>query len=1156
LNTGGFVALDDRLVAATPGVVVVQGPQAIHAAVVAHIGRRLRASGVSAITAAARSGAPLFREAAAQLEVTTSSLEPAAWAEVISEAATSAPIAIVATLPRERTWDYEVAESLVRTRRPFVLFITTQRPPSWDVPVFEIGARLGSEDKSRWLAAMAEAAHAELAAGDLAHLEDWWRTARRAKPESGDAPSGLSASAHALATQLALIGRMVDAGSFRQDVSRELNELVTSGFAVRSGSLVGLAWEVDVRMLEAGAVDADRLIASEVLIGHDSDPDAWALARAAHLLLATGRAEDADAAIDRALSDVAGTHVGSEIAERWFDATLPMRGPGGLLLRRRAAERALSFGDAEAALRWCESAQALKPRDASTALLMGQALVQLGDPVAARVSLEKAHTWAADDEQRARVAVELAEVGYLAGEVDTAAEYAKQAIVLASSAATQLAARNTLGKMHLLRARWEEADRHFAEVALMASAAGENAAELRARLNRAIALMSNGLLEQSRAILERVRDDAVRLKEERAEAFACINLGVVACRQRDYVAALAGWDRALRLQRVLPNRASATHALANLAELRLRLGLVAHAEQALAFGRSLVAADAPASFANYLHVGAKIALARGNTEVARREAEAARKRARSSGDVETQAWVEALMARIALEEGNLAEAAACIAHAEEATANLQLRAEARILRASYLRAMGTESSLEVATEAAAVARTSGDDDLLVEAHMLLATIYKDRDDLDAARSHCARALAMLEQVASTLPPDIRTAYLAKPQGVAALKFQASLAGKCEAVELGRTDGINTHASRTIHRELVGDHPQIRSLMVSVKKVARANATVLIQGESGTGKELVAEALHRASDRCHGPLVSVNCAALVETLLLSELFGHEKGAFTGASNRRRGRFELAEGGTLFLDEIGDITPRTQMALLRVLQEKTFERVGGVSAIHADVRVVCATHRNLKAMVESGEFREDLYYRLRGITLEVPPLRIRTADLPKLCEHLLSRLAAERNEPPKSLTADAVALLQRHKWPGNVRELDNVLRAVTLFADSDVIDTADLVANVDDLRAVAQLARSSQGAISVRTPAVEKMLESERGADDSESRLELDGYDQIRRGTMSLYDLKRQIEQDCIVRALTETKGNISQAALLLGMKRPRLSQLAKKYRMSVEQEEES
>jgi len=248
-------------------------------------------------------------------------------------------------------------------------------------------------------------------------------------------------------------------------------------------------------------------------------------------------------------------------------------------------------------------------------------------------------------------------------------------------------------------------------------------------------------------------------------------------------------------------------------------------------------------------------------------------------------------------------------------------------------------------------------------------------------------------------------------------------------------------------------------------VARSNSTVLIRGESGTGKELVAEALHRASERATGPLVSVNCAALVETLLLSELFGHEKGAFTGAASRRRGRFEMAEGGTLFLDEIGDISARTQVALLRVLQEKTFERVGGAQPIRANVRVICATHRDLKAMVERGDFREDLYYRLKGITLEVPALRARLGDLPKIAEHLLGRVATERSEQPKTMTTDAVELLQRHRWPGNIRELENVLRAVSLFAEGEVITASDLIENVDDLRTLAQSGPASQPPMSL-------------------------------------------------------------------------------------------
>jgi DNA-binding NtrC family response regulator len=278
--------------------------------------------------------------------------------------------------------------------------------------------------------------------------------------------------------------------------------------------------------------------------------------------------------------------------------------------------------------------------------------------------------------------------------------------------------------------------------------------------------------------------------------------------------------------------------------------------------------------------------------------------------------------------------------------------------------------------------------------------------------------------------------------------------------------------------------------------------------------------------------------------------------------------MAEGGTLFLDEIGDISARTQVALLRVLQEKTFERVGGASPIRANVRVVCATHRDLRAMVERGEFREDLYYRLRGITLEVPALRARLGGLPKIAEHLLGRIAVERGEKPKRLSPDAVDLFGRHRWPGNIRELENVLRALALFTEGEVITAADVIENVEDLRAIAgQAAPASTSTIALRAsrlpppsgPLTERLgdLSNDNGDPDEsagilpedEAKAAAVAYAQVRQGAVSLADMKRQIERDCIARALVETKGNITRAAALLGMKRPRLSQLVKQYGLS-------
>jgi transcriptional regulator with GAF, ATPase, and Fis domain len=324
----------------------------------------------------------------------------------------------------------------------------------------------------------------------------------------------------------------------------------------------------------------------------------------------------------------------------------------------------------------------------------------------------------------------------------------------------------------------------------------------------------------------------------------------------------------------------------------------------------------------------------------------------------------------------------------------------------------------------------------------------------------------------------------------------------------------------------------------VEKVAAADATVMIRGESGTGKELIAEAIHRKSNRASKPLVKVNCGALVESLLLSELFGHERGSFTGATQRKKGRFEVANGGTIFLDEIGDISPKTQVALLRVLQEREFERVGGVTPVRVDVRVICATNRDLEKMVARGEFREDLYYRLNGVRLEVPPLRERKEDIPALAAHLLARIADERDGLPKQLSPAAERLLQSYAWPGNVRELENVLRSVSLFADSDLLEVSDF-ADYPELQAGAAAAEEEEAAAATT------------GGAEGEPPAPANPYLQVRALGWSLREYKKHVEVECIRQALQEARGNITRAAELLGMKRPRLSQLIKEHGIALD-----
>jgi two-component system NtrC family response regulator/two-component system response regulator HydG len=234
--------------------------------------------------------------------------------------------------------------------------------------------------------------------------------------------------------------------------------------------------------------------------------------------------------------------------------------------------------------------------------------------------------------------------------------------------------------------------------------------------------------------------------------------------------------------------------------------------------------------------------------------------------------------------------------------------------------------------------------------------------------------------------------------------------------------------------LVGESPEMLAAFKTIQQVASSSSSVLLLGESGTGKELFAQALHQNSPRRSKPFVKVACAALPETLLESELFGHEKGSFTGALYARAGRFEMADGGTLFLDEIGDISPTVQVKLLRFLEEREFERVGGNRTYKVDVRIVCATHRDLARKLAEGTFREDLYYRLNVIEIHVPPLRARASDIPVLAHHFLKKYADANRKSVRGLSDEALALLLRHTWPGNVRELENAIeRAVVLTAE---------------------------------------------------------------------------------------------------------------------------
>ena len=299
-------------------------------------------------------------------------------------------------------------------------------------------------------------------------------------------------------------------------------------------------------------------------------------------------------------------------------------------------------------------------------------------------------------------------------------------------------------------------------------------------------------------------------------------------------------------------------------------------------------------------------------------------------------------------------------------------------------------------------------------------------------------------------------------------------------------------------------PNMVKVARTIERIAPADISVLLLGASGTGKELLARGLHNASGRHDKPFVAINCGAIPENLLESELFGHEKGAFTGALKTTEGKIELAHGGTLFLDEVGDIPLALQVKLLRFLQERNIERIGGRKAIHVDVRVVCATHRNLSKMISEQTFRDDLYYRLAEVTVNIPPLAARTGDAILLAKHFVSKFAREMNPAIKGISTGALAAIDAWNWPGNVRELENRVKRAVIMAEGAFVTAEDLDlgdGNADDLQ-------------------------------------------------LNLKAVREAADRKAITRAVARTEGNISSAAKLLGISRPTLYDLLKQYDLHV------
>ncbi|HWO24291.1 MAG TPA: sigma-54 dependent transcriptional regulator [Kofleriaceae bacterium] len=347
--------------------------------------------------------------------------------------------------------------------------------------------------------------------------------------------------------------------------------------------------------------------------------------------------------------------------------------------------------------------------------------------------------------------------------------------------------------------------------------------------------------------------------------------------------------------------------------------------------------------------------------------------------------------------------------------------------------------------------------------------------------------------------------------------------------------------------LVGQSPEMKGIFSIIERVADTPSTVLITGESGTGKELVAKALHEQSSRKNAPFIKINCAAIPKTLMESELFGYEKGAFTGATSSKPGRFELAHEGTLFLDEIGEIPVEMQVKLLRAIQESEFERVGGLKTIKVDVRLITATNRDLEQEIQRGNFREDLYYRLNVVPLQIPPLRKRTGDIPLLVSHIIKKFNERLRKQITGISEESLAALEGHPWPGNIRELENVLERTILFCKGDRIERADLQLTTGPAEPAAPAATGAAPAAPAATGAASAasrsgasgivQLPPDDGDDDD------DGGEPAGAQSGSLKDIVRaetsRVERELIIKALEETGGNVTQAARLLKISRKSL-----------------
>lgn len=487
---------------------------------------------------------------------------------------------------------------------------------------------------------------------------------------------------------------------------------------------------------------------------------------------------------------------------------------------------------------------------------------------------------------------------------------------------------------------------------------------------------------------------------------------------------------------------------------------------------------------------------------------------------------------------------------------------------------------------------SGEEGVEVASELQPAVIFSDN------RMEGISGIEALQHIRNSAPDSkviIMTAYGTTQTAIEAMKFGAFdyilkpfelkkvLALTEKAIDAWKQHNADDEISlpgidsRDYEEGMVGSSDVMRDVFKLIGQVAPSDATVMITGESGTGKELVARCIYRHSLRAEGPFIAVNCAAIPENLIESELFGHEKGSFTGATNQKKGRFELADRGTIFLDELGDMTLSTQTKILRVLQEGEIQRVGGTDTIKVNVRLVAATNKNLEQMVKDKEFREDLYYRLNVFRLRLPALRERKDDIPLIANFLLQKLASKAGMKLKRLSQDALKLLITHDWPGNVRELENTIHHSAVLAQSDLIlpsdfpeelrsktaNAAPVISSVSEVESVnidcnAEVESATETAPGITADSLEN--EKRNPATTAQSGVEMIGASMDRESSFDhIYKILRRenhrallmaMEKEMILRTLKETKGNQLKASEVLGISRSTLRKRIEEFSIEV------